>query len=469
MKKLPLAICLVLLAAATAALAQPPAAPKRKASAPAAATPAARRGEAPRRLRHRRPRPQRRPVHELLRVRVRRLAQGEPDPGGPDALGTVQRARGEKPRGAAPDPRGGEGPEARTLADRGEGRRLLRRVHGRAGDRGEGPLAREAARRPRGRRRLEGRALPTPRPARGGGASRALPLRRLARHARLAADDRQRGPGRPRPARPRRLPERGREVEGEAREVRRARGARARARRRLARAGEGRRGDGHEGRDGARRRAPQARRDARPEEPRQPDDARGAAEARPGVRVERLPQRDRRALVHAPQRVEPEVLHRGQRRRRRDAARRLEDVRPLAPPRRRGAVPRRGLRDRGLPVEPGVPAGGEGDRAALEALRAGDRPRPRRRARRALRREDVRQGRQGAHGEDDRGDHRGDARGHRDARLDDPRDEAEGRRRSWRRSPRARSATPTSGRTTRRSRSRATTISATRDARGCSR
>ena len=73
--------------------------------------------------------------------------------------------------------------------------------------------------------------------------------------------------------------------------------------------------------------------------------------------------------------------------------------------------------------------GAQGDRAALEALRAGHRPRARRRARPALRREDVRRRRQGAHEGDDRGHHRRAARGHRDPALDDA------RTRSRRRSP----------------------------------
>ena len=97
-----------------------------------------------------------RPVRRLLRVRLRWVAQGQPDPGRPDALGPLQRAGRAQPRGAARDPREGEGAPGLALQDRGEGGRLLRRVHGRAGHRGEGP---RAARSPlldaRGRGRLE--------------------------------------------------------------------------------------------------------------------------------------------------------------------------------------------------------------------------------------------------------------------------------------------------------------------------
>ena len=70
---------------------------------------------------------------------------------------------------------------------------------------------------------VEGRPVPEARRARRLRAPRALQLRRRARPARLQADRRQPGPGRPRAPRSRRLPEGRRQVEGEARAVRRAR------------------------------------------------------------------------------------------------------------------------------------------------------------------------------------------------------------------------------------------------------
>ena len=112
---------------------------------------------------------------------------------------------------------------------------------------------------------------------------------------------------------------------------------------------------------------------------------------------EYLPATGAPAFVRA-EREQPEVLRGGERDRRGCAARGLEDVPPLAPGGGGRALPRQGLRRGGLPLQPRLPAGGQGDRAALEALRAVDRPRARRRARPALRREDVRRRRQGAHG-----------------------------------------------------------------------
>ena len=74
------------------------------------------------------------------------------------------------------------------------------------------------------------------------------------------------------------------------------------------------------------------------------------------------------AFDEAQRRLE-EVLRAVEPARLRDAARRLEDLPALAHGARRGAVPRPGLRGRELRLQPAVPAGREGDRAALEALR----------------------------------------------------------------------------------------------------
>ena len=114
---------------------------------------------------------------------------------------------------------------ARAQRPRGQGGRLLRGVHGRGRHRGAGHEADRSPRSPGiGRGRLEGRALPAARRARGRRRCRrsSASARRPDLHD-SQADDREPGPGRARPARPRRLLEGRREVEGEAREVPRAR------------------------------------------------------------------------------------------------------------------------------------------------------------------------------------------------------------------------------------------------------
>ena len=84
-------------------------------------------------------------LHRLLPVRRRRLAAEEPDPLRPAALGNLRRAAAAQPGRPARDPRaarrrqvGGDG------LRRAQARRLLRRLHGRGGDRGEGPRRRSS-------------------------------------------------------------------------------------------------------------------------------------------------------------------------------------------------------------------------------------------------------------------------------------------------------------------------------------
>ena len=187
---------------------------------------ARRRAEAARRVRHLGPRHLGRPLRRLLPVRVRRLAQGQPDPARPDPVGPLQRARGEKPRGPPPDPRGGEGPRGEAVPDRGEGRRLLRGLHGR------GRRSRPGAASPSTRSWDEStRSSRRPTSSASSARTRGVALPTLFRFGsapdlhdstRTIAIGR---PGRPQPARPRRLPEGRRQVEGEAGEVPRARGS----------------------------------------------------------------------------------------------------------------------------------------------------------------------------------------------------------------------------------------------------
>ena len=202
--------------------------------------------------------------------------------------------------------------------------------------------------------------------------------------------------------------------------------------------GEGDAADGAADRDRAGEGAPRPRRDARPEEPRQPDDRRRAASGsrRPSTGTPTSAATGRAGL-HAAEPHEPAVLREGERGRGGHAARRLEDVPALARGARRRAHPGRGLRRGGLPLQPRVPAAARREiEPRWKRCVAGDRPRARRRARAALRREDLRRRRQGAHEEDDRGAHGRAARGHREPALDDGRDQARRRSRSSRPSAR---------------------------------
>ena len=64
----------------------------------------------------------------------------EPDPVGPAALGNLRRAAAAQPGGPARDPRAAGRRQVRARRVRGaQARRLLRRLHGRGGDRGQGP------------------------------------------------------------------------------------------------------------------------------------------------------------------------------------------------------------------------------------------------------------------------------------------------------------------------------------------
>ena len=142
---------------------------------------------------------------------------------------------------------------------------------------------------------VEGRSVPAAGRARGERAAGPVPVRLRSGPARLDAHDRHRRPGRHQPARPRRLPEDGREVRGEAREVPGARDAHARAVGEDCAEGEGGRRDGAAHRDGARERAAGPRRPAGSDESRQPDAHGRARAARAGLRFRELLPGDRRA------------------------------------------------------------------------------------------------------------------------------------------------------------------------------
>ena len=156
------------------------------------------------------------------------LAQGQPDSPRPDALGPLQRAGRAQSPGAPRHPREGEGPRRRAFAHRSQGRRLLRRLHGRAGHRGQGPGAAPPALGRVDAVDVEEGPLPAAgrarRPRRSPRSSASAPPPTCTTREQTIAEP---GPGRPRPARSRRLPERRRQVEGEARQVRGARGAHA--------------------------------------------------------------------------------------------------------------------------------------------------------------------------------------------------------------------------------------------------
>ncbi len=98
------------------------------------------------RYRDRRVGSQDRSLHRLLPVRVRRLDREEPGAGRSPIVRPVRGAAGAQLHGAAPDSRSaGRGGRPQ------EGRRLLRRLHGRDGDRGRRPDADRAG--PRHHRR----------------------------------------------------------------------------------------------------------------------------------------------------------------------------------------------------------------------------------------------------------------------------------------------------------------------------
>ena len=178
--------------------------------------------------RSRRHRPLGRPRRRLLRLRERRLVQGDGDPGRPSHVRRVRdRLRTHQPAHRRADPGRGQG-RGGSGQRRAQGRRLLHELHGRGRDRGQGahagalearrhrrhrrpaqpePLSRHDAARRRRRAQLDQLLHRQPARAVGGsGPGRAEPLRPLpdagrARHARahvlrrsLAADGRDAGP-----------------------------------------------------------------------------------------------------------------------------------------------------------------------------------------------------------------------------------------------------------------------------------
>ena len=183
-----------------------------------------------------------------------------------------------------------------------EGLRLLRDRHGRRGTR-EG--RRRAARAVlRDDREAEDGRRPARRPRRAAprGRERGLRLPRRAGRAELHALHRDLQPGRPRAPRPRLLPEGRREVEGPPRGVPRARREGARARRRRAGDGEGRGGRRPRDRDEAREGLDHARREPRPAEDLQQEDARGPERRGSRLRLREVPRRHGRLGLHRGQR-----------------------------------------------------------------------------------------------------------------------------------------------------------------------
>ena len=146
-----------------------------------------------------------RSLHRLLPVRLRRLDREEPDAGRSPVVRPLRRAAGAQLHDPAPHPRRRRDADRRSQ----EGRRLLRRVHGRGGDRerrASTPLAPDLAthRRARQSRRSAGARRAPARDRRAG----VLPLRRADRsRATRRSAIAERRSGRPEPARSRLLPQ----------------------------------------------------------------------------------------------------------------------------------------------------------------------------------------------------------------------------------------------------------------------
>ncbi len=228
-------------------------------------------------------------LHGLQRIRQRRVAQGEPDTGGSVVLGLLHDPRRDQPRQPAQGSREGRsGQELSRGFRRAQGRRFLGQLHGRGRDRSGGVETDRAGagahRQDRERRGPSGARSRGCKPRR----QRRVPLHGRAGPPQVDRGDRLCGPGRPRAAGPRLLPEDRRRVQGgSARSTsptcRRCSRSWARIRE-----GRGRRQDGDGPRDQAGRGVDDARRAPRPRRDVQPQDARRAGQAHAPLLLDRL-------------------------------------------------------------------------------------------------------------------------------------------------------------------------------------
>ncbi len=290
---------------------------------------------------HRRggPRSLHRALHRLLPVRLRRMAQGQPHPGGPVALGAVRRAGGAQSAGAEGRPGEGGRRHGDAAAHRPEDRRPVRELHGRARRRGQGRLCAEGRPGPGRGPQVEERAGRPDRVPPRRGRRRPVPVHV---HAGLQGPedrDRRRRPGGPRATRARLLLQGRRQVRRAADAVRRPRPEDVRAAGRRARQGGRRRQDGHGHRDGPRQGLPRRRRAARPERALPQDDAEGARRPQPELRLGPLRQGGPDASPRERQRGRPRLLQGARGADQDREPRPVEDVPALARRPRRGARP----------------------------------------------------------------------------------------------------------------------------------
>ncbi len=275
-------------------------------------------------------------LHGLLSVRQRNLAVEEPDPRRPAAVGDVRRAAAAQPGQPAQDPRpaGGRQVGAEGLR-RAEARRLLRRLHGRGGDRGGGPGSdRPRAREDRGDPRSAEPAR-RDRPPPVAWRQRALRLRLRGGPRGLDEGHRGRVAERPRPSRARFLHPHGREIGQGARPIRRARREDAGARRLPGGQSGGGREDDPGARDEARQRVDEQRGFPRSVQDASPDDARRLLESDPESRVDEVFRRAGPGLEHAAERLAAGLLPGGRQDALVRAPRVVEDLSALAPDHRR--------------------------------------------------------------------------------------------------------------------------------------
>ena len=372
--------------------------------------------------------PQRCALQRLLRVRQRRLARGPSDPGFDAPLEPPVGGGGVVQGPAEGHPRGGlDRPESFQGEHRSAHRGLLRRVHGdEPAQRRRSPASPAPA---HGDRRHEERRRPAeddrPPPVdRDRGSLRSLGgLGQPQPGRRDRADLRQR----PRDARPRLLPEDRAALRGRAGQVPGPRRRHVSAGRCFRAGREGRRGRGLSSGEAARRRLARQRGAAGPEGHGPQDIVRGPPEADSPLRLDgvcaaggpdaRRRQRDRTAFPGGGQ---PPAL--------RHAPGRLEDLSEVAAARLGRAVAVGRVRPRELRFQRRLPAGREGDQAALEALRGVDGPSSRRGAREEVRREVLPAGREGPDAGDGAQPAHGDGPDDRRPRLDERGDQEAGAR-----------------------------------------
>ena len=321
-------------------------------------------------------------LHRLLPVRERHLAFEQPDPARPAALGHLRRAPPEEPRPPPRDPRPPRGGQVRAgRVRRTEARRLLRRVHGRGGDRDEGPLADRAGARPNRRDQGPRRAPRRDHAPAEDGRQRALHFRLRGGPQGIDASDRRAPAGGAGAPRPRLLHEDRREIGRAPDEVRRPRPEDARARR-FSFGDGGRRREGDPGlRDEARAGLDEQRGLPRSGQDPSPDDDRRALAGDAEPRVGGLLHRPGPSGLDAVERLAARLLPGRERPLEVRSPPALEDLPALAPGLGRRADALEEVRGRELRLLRQDAQRHAGEPAALEALRdrdgqrAGDGPR----------------------------------------------------------------------------------------------